>query len=313
MPRNRADCNRSPRDLLLCWSSTARAQAPSAREVLEQAAAAMGGLAAPAEPRQPRHDRVRPIRQSAGRQRAVTGSARAVEVDRRARRRARFRSRERTRMNRDRRGSLFPFAIEQPWDRTSRVQSGRRGARSPVAGAARGARCRDAARPRQRRGRPHGRAVHDRGRTGRTLWLAVDPATKLPAWVRSIGPSTTLGDITTTTYFTGYLPFGDLELPVGITAAMDWRDTTSMMFHVDSYRVDVARLPEFPAPAAPPARRPPAPRRSDEDRRQGLGRAHRRQRRRRHRVRRSSRDVRGVQQRVRHVRAARPRRHARAR
>ena len=72
--------------------------------------------------------------------------------------------------------------------------------------------------------------------------------------MRSIGPSTTLGDITTTTYFTGYLPFGDLRLPVGITAAMDWRDLTSMMFHVDSYRFD-ARSAEFPAPAAAAAGR----------------------------------------------------------
>jgi glyoxylase-like metal-dependent hydrolase (beta-lactamase superfamily II) len=86
---------------------------------------------------------------------------------------------------------------------------------------------------------------------GATLWLAIDPATKLPAWVRSIGPSTTLGDITTTTYFTGYLPFGDLRLPIGITAAMDWRNTTSMIFHVDSYRVNATDLPPFPAAAAP--------------------------------------------------------------
>jgi glyoxylase-like metal-dependent hydrolase (beta-lactamase superfamily II) len=70
--------------------------------------------------------------------------------------------------------------------------------------------------------------------------------------VRSIGPSTTLGDITTTTYFTGYLPFGDLRLPVGLTAAMDWRDVTTMMFHVDSYRTNV-EAPEFPAPTTPPA------------------------------------------------------------
>jgi glyoxylase-like metal-dependent hydrolase (beta-lactamase superfamily II) len=79
--------------------------------------------------------------------------------------------------------------------------------------------------------------------------------------VRSIGPSTTLGDLTTTTYFTGYLPFGDLQLPVGLTAAMDWRDTTSMIFHVDSYRTNVAP-PEFPVPP-PPAVAPATPRRAE--------------------------------------------------
>jgi glyoxylase-like metal-dependent hydrolase (beta-lactamase superfamily II) len=92
------------------------------------------------------------------------------------------------------------------------------------------------------------------------LWLAVDPVTKLPAWVRSIGPSTTLGDITTTTYFTGYLPFGDLQLPVGLTSEMDWRHVTSMMFNVDSYRINATNLPAFPAPAAPP---PAAERRAE--------------------------------------------------
>ena len=88
--------------------------------------------------------------------------------------------------------------------------------------------------------------------SGATVWLAVDPATKLPAWTRSIGPSTTLGDITTTTYFTGDLPFGDLELPVD--SRRSWiGGPTSMMFSVDSYRIDVPSLPEFPASAAPAA------------------------------------------------------------
>ena len=54
-----------------------------------------GRSRAPAGPRQPRHDGLRPVRQPAGRQRAVAGSARAVEVDRRARCRALFRPAER--------------------------------------------------------------------------------------------------------------------------------------------------------------------------------------------------------------------------
>ena len=167
-------------------------------------------------------------------------------------------------MNRDRRGSLFPFAIEQPWDRTSRVQTGVAALDHPVPALL------EALDAETRLGPV---SVED-GLTvvqftiaqGATLWLALDPVTKLPAWVRSIGPSTTLGDITTTTYFTGYLPFGDLRLPVGITAAMDWRDLTSMMFHVDSYRFNVAELPDSrrrprrrrrPPSAAPKRRRSP--------------------------------------------------------
>ena len=117
-----------------------------------------------ARPRQPRDDGLRRVREPAGRQRAVAGSASAVEMDRRARCRAHLRPAQRARHEprparlavsvRDRAavGSHEPGA-----DR-------RRGARSSRAGAARGARCRDAARARQRRRRIHGRAVHDRAR-----------------------------------------------------------------------------------------------------------------------------------------------------
>src|SRR5688572_13629682 len=161
-------------------------------------------------------------------------------------------------LNRDRRGSLFPFAIERPWDRASQLHTGVAALAHPVPALL------EALDAETRLGPV---SVED-GLTvvqltiaqGATLWLAVDPTTKLPAWVRSIGPSTTLGDITTTTYFTGYLPFGDLRLPVGLTAVMDWRDVTSMMFNVDSYRVDVDDLPDFPAPS-PPAQA--APRRAE--------------------------------------------------
>jgi glyoxylase-like metal-dependent hydrolase (beta-lactamase superfamily II) len=162
-------------------------------------------------------------------------------------------------LNRDRRGSLFPFAIERPWDRASQVQTGVAALDHPVPALL------EALDADTRLGSVSVEngltVVQFTTAAGPTVWLAVDPATKLPAWVRSIGPSTTLGDITTTTYFTGYLPFGDLRLPVGITAEMDWRNVTSMMFNVDSYRVDVADLPEFPAPPSTPAQA--APRRAE--------------------------------------------------
>lgn len=158
-------------------------------------------------------------------------------------------------LNRDRRGSLFPFAIEQPWDRTSRVQTAVAALDHPV----------PALRAALDAGTRLGPVSVEDGLTvvpftlaaGPTMWLAIDPATKLPSWVRSIGPSTTLGDVTTTTYFTGYLPFGDLRLPVGVTAAMDWRDLTTMNFHVDSYRFDVEppELPPAPAQAQQGERR----------------------------------------------------------
>ena len=212
----------------------AQGQPPSAREVLEQAAAAMGGLA-----RLQGLDNL--VMTGFGEYMNQQGGS-APSPDPRAPLKWTvahdaeriFDLRNERALNLDRRGSLFPFAIEQPWDRTSRVQTGVAALDHPVPALL------EALDAETRLGPV---SVED-GFTvvqftiaqGATLWLAIDPVTKLPAWVRSIGPSTTLGDITTTTYFTGYLPFGDLRLPVGITAAMDWRDTTSMMFHVDSYR-----------------------------------------------------------------------------
>ena len=241
--------------VVLLAASAAYGQAPSARQLLEESAAAMGGLARlqglnnvvmtgfgqylnQQGGSAPSPDLHAPYKWT------VAHDAERV-----------FDLRNERALNRDRRGSLFPFAIERGWDRNSQVQTGVAVLDHPLPALL------EALDAETRLGPV---SVED-GLTvvqfttgqGATLWLALDSVTKLPAWVRSIGPSTTLGDITTTTYFTGYLPFGDLRLPVGLTAAMDWRDLTTMTFHVDSYRVDVAELPEFPAPAAVdrPARR----------------------------------------------------------
>ncbi len=231
-------------------AGAAQAQPASARDVLEQAAAAMGGLS-----RLQGLDNLamtgfgQYINQQGGS--APSPDPRAPYKWTVAHDAERFFDLKSGRaLNRDRRGSLFPFAIEQPWDRISRVQTGVAALDHPVPALLKAF---DA-------GTRLGPVSVEDGATvvqfttaeGPTLWLAVDPATKLPAWVRSIGPSTTLGDITTTTYFTGYLPFGDLQLPVALTAAMDWRNVTSMMFHVDSYKMNVDDPPEFPA-ATPPA------------------------------------------------------------
>ena len=232
--------------LVMSFAAAAQAQPTSAREALEQAAAAMGGLQ-----RLESLDNLvmtgfgQYINQQGGS--APSPDPRAPYKWTVAHDAERFFDlRNGNALNRDRRGSLFPFAIEQPWDRTGRVQTGVAALDHPVPALLEAL---DA-------GTRLGPVSVEDGLTvvpftlaeGATLWLALDPVTKLPAWVRSIGPSTTLGDLTTTTYFTGYLPFGDLQLPVGITAAMDWRDLTSMMFHVDSYRFNAA-APVFPAPA----------------------------------------------------------------
>ncbi|MGZ3259100.1 MAG: MBL fold metallo-hydrolase [Croceibacterium sp.] len=87
-------------------------------------------------------------------------------------------------------------------------------------------------------------------------WIGIDPRTHLPSFTRWITGSNNLGDIAYTAYFTGYLPFKGVQLPMGLTNEMDWRHQVSLMFQVDSYRIDVpdGQLPPFPA--APPAAQP---------------------------------------------------------
>jgi len=88
---------------------------------------------------------------------------------------------------------------------------------------------------------------------GELLWIALDPEDHhLPAWVRWISGDAMLGDVTNTFWFTGYLPFEGVYLPIGLTQRIDWRDQIVFSFQVDSYRIDVADLPQFPdAPSAP--------------------------------------------------------------
>ena len=150
-------------------------------------------------------------------------------------------------LNRDRRAYLFPFASErgQSWERASQVQTGVAMLDHPLTALLAALDAETSLGPvTVEDGLP---VVELTIEQGETLWLALDPATDLPAWVRWIGPSTTLGDVTHTAYFTGYLPFDGIRLPVGLASAIDWRDTTTSMFHVDSYRFDVAEIPDFPA------------------------------------------------------------------
>lgn len=82
-------------------------------------------------------------------------------------------------------------------------------------------------------------------------WIGLDPATHLPAFTRWVERSNNLGDVTTTAFFSGYAPFAGVNLPMGLLNELDWREQVSLMFQVDSYRLNVAdaQLPAFPAPA----------------------------------------------------------------
>jgi hypothetical protein len=87
------------------------------------------------------------------------------------------------------------------------------------------------------------------------VWLGIDPVSHLPRFSRWTGPSVNLGDLTTTAWFTGYTPVAGVQLPLGLMQQLDWRKQVSLMFQVDSYRLDVAgaQLPAFPEPASPAA------------------------------------------------------------
>lgn len=86
---------------------------------------------------------------------------------------------------------------------------------------------------------------------GTPLWLAVDPVTHLPTWTRRIVSHANLGDLAVTSYFTGYVPYAGVQLPLGLMNRIDWRAEITLMFQVDSYRVDIPQneLPDFPEPA----------------------------------------------------------------
>ena len=86
-------------------------------------------------------------------------------------------------------------------------------------------------------------------------WIGIDARTHLPKFTRWISPHVNLGDLTTTAWFTGYTPVDGVQLPLGLMQQLDWRDEVSVMFQVDSYRVNAAavELPAYPAPPTPPA------------------------------------------------------------
>ncbi len=91
---------------------------------------------------------------------------------------------------------------------------------------------------------------------GVPVLMGVDPATHLPAWTRRVIPHANLGDVAVTALFTGYIPQDGVMLPYGLMNRFDWRGQVTLMFQVDSYRLNVAReqLPAIPAaPAAAPA------------------------------------------------------------
>ena len=98
---------------------------------------------------------------------------------------------------------------------------------------------------------------------GESVQMGVDPVTHLPAWTRRVIPHANLGDVAVTSLFTGYIPQQGVMLPYGLMNRIDWRNQVTLMFQVDSYRLNVepGQMPAIPAAraSAPPAAGAAAP------------------------------------------------------
>jgi len=93
------------------------------------------------------------------------------------------------------------------------------------------------------------------------LTLAIDTASRLPAWISWMQRDENLGDVTLRTAYTGYLPVKGIRLPMGYNTTMDFRNVTANKIYVDKYAVDEP-IDDLAAPAdvrAAPAPAPPAP------------------------------------------------------
>ena len=164
-------------------------------------------------------------------------------------------------LNQERRSHQFPFAAPFGinWSRTNQLQTGAELMDHPLPALL------EALAPGARLGPVTMEAglsvLQFTTRDGTPVWMAVDTETNFPAWTRRIVSHTNLGDVAVTTYFTGYVPYDGVSLPLGLLQRIDWRNQVTLMFQVDSYRLDLPQdqLPAFPAnvartvaPAAPP-------------------------------------------------------------
>ena len=81
---------------------------------------------------------------------------------------------------------------------------------------------------------------------GDVLTLAVDTQSGLPAWVQWVGPDANLGDLTYRAHFTGYQPVAGLRLPTGFNTTIDFRNVVQSKLYVDRQAIDA------PLTAVPP-------------------------------------------------------------
>jgi glyoxylase-like metal-dependent hydrolase (beta-lactamase superfamily II) len=96
----------------------------------------------------------------------------------------------------------------------------------------------------------HGASLIDMTlKAGDKITLAIDNFSSLPAFVRWANPDADLGQVTFTTYFTGYVPYGDFLLPLGYKTTLDWRNIDYFKLYVDTYEID-GKIADLAAPDA---------------------------------------------------------------
>lgn len=96
---------------------------------------------------------------------------------------------------------------------------------------------------------------------GDKLRFAVDGDSHLPAWLSWVGPDNNLGDVTYTTYWTGYSPENGVLLPIGYNTVQDWRNVVWSKLYIDKNTVDgpVADMSAPTAVRSAAVNPPPAP------------------------------------------------------
>jgi hypothetical protein len=96
---------------------------------------------------------------------------------------------------------------------------------------------------------------------GDKLTMAVDRASRLPAWISWVARNENLGDLAFRMHFTGYLPVKGVMLPNGFNTVIDFRNISQNKLYVDANTVD-GEIPDLAAPAEvrstlPPVAAPP--------------------------------------------------------
>lgn len=87
---------------------------------------------------------------------------------------------------------------------------------------------------------------------GDHVTVAFSPRTHLPDWMRWVGPHPVYGDLTYTTWFTGYEPLVDgFVLPFGYQTACDYHGVVLSEVYVDKYEINALTEAQREAMAAP--------------------------------------------------------------